>query len=85
MKNRDFDCIIGVSGGFDSSYLVHLAKQEFDLRPLVFMLIKLELRYTVNNIQRLIDGLDLDLFTEVIDWDEMKDLQSGIFQCRVPM
>ena len=34
----------------------------------------------VNNIQRLIDGLDLDLFTEVIDWDEMKDLVNAFFK-----
>src|SRR5688500_2529376 len=35
-RPSDFDCIIGVSGGVDSSYLTYLAKTEFDLRPLVF-------------------------------------------------
>src|SRR5690606_12688192 len=35
-KGKDFDCIIGMSGGIDSSYLLHLAREEFGLRPLVF-------------------------------------------------
>jgi len=83
-KNRDFDCIIGVSGGFDSSYLVHLAKQEFNLRPLVFHVdAGWNSDIAVNNIQRLIDALDLDLFTEVIDWEEMKDLQLAFFKSGV--
>ena len=84
-KGRDFDCIIGVSGGFDSSYLVHLAKQEFGLRPLVFHVdAGWNSDIAVNNIQRLIDGLELDLFTEVIDWEEMKDLQLAFFKSGVP-
>jgi N-acetyl sugar amidotransferase len=84
-KKRDFDCIIGVSGGFDSSYLVHLAKQEFNLRPLVFHVdAGWNSDIAVSNIQRLIDGLGLDLFTEVIDWEEMKDLQLAFFKSGVP-
>ena len=84
-KDRDFDCIIGVSGGFDSSYLVHLAKQKFNLRPLVFHVdAGWNSDIAVNNIQRLIDALDLDLFTEVIDWEEMKDLQLAFFKSGVP-
>ena len=35
-RNRDFDCILGLSGGVDSSYMLHLAVKEFGLRPLVF-------------------------------------------------
>ena len=82
---RDFDCIIGVSGGFDSSYLLHLAKYEFNLRPLVFHVdAGWNTDIAVNNIQRLVDGLDLDLFTEVIDWEEMKDLQLAFFKSGVP-
>ena len=84
-KDRDFDCIIGVSGGFDSSYLVHLAKQKFNLRPLVFHVdAGWNSDIAVNNIQRLIDALDLDLFTEVIDWEEIKDLQLAFFKSGVP-
>ena len=50
---KDFDCIIGVSGGFDSSYLVHLAKQKFKLRPLVFHVdAGWNSDIAVNNIQR---------------------------------
>ncbi|MDA0848644.1 MAG: N-acetyl sugar amidotransferase [Verrucomicrobia bacterium] len=83
-KGKDFDCIIGVSGGFDSSYLVHLAKCQFDLRPLVFHVdAGWNSEIAVNNIQRLIDKLDLDLFTDVIDWEEMKDLQLAFFKSGV--
>ena len=83
-KGKDFDCIIGVSGGFDSSYLVHLAKCQFDLRPLVFHVdAGWNSEIAVNNIQRLIDKLGLDLFTDVIDWEEMKDLQLAFFKSGV--
>jgi len=82
---REHDCIIGVSGGVDSSYLVHVAKAELGLRPLVFHVdAGWNTQVAVNNIERLIEGLGLDLFTEVIDWEEMKDLQLAFFRSGVP-
>ncbi|MBM4077576.1 MAG: N-acetyl sugar amidotransferase [Planctomycetes bacterium] len=84
-KGRDFDCIIGMSGGIDSSYLLHLAKTELNLRPLVFHVdAGWNSQEAVNNIERLIDQLGLDLYTEVIDWEEMKDLQLAFFKSGVP-
>ena len=84
-KGRDFDCIIGMSGGIDSSYLVYAAKELLGLRPLVFHVdAGWNSQIAVNNIERLIDGLNLDLFTEVIDWEEMKDLQLAFFKSGVP-
>lgn len=83
-KGKDFDCIIGMSGGIDSSYLVHLAKEVLGLRPLVFHVdAGWNSQIAVNNIERLVDGLGLDLFTEVIDWEEMKDLQRAFFRSGV--
>lgn len=83
-KGRDFDCIIGMSGGIDSSYLVYAAKELMGLRPLVFHVdAGWNSQIAVNNIERLIDGLQLDLFTEVIDWEEMKDLQRAFFRSGV--
>lgn len=83
--NKDFDCIIGVSGGIDSSYLTFLAKKEFNLRPLVFHVdAGWNSQVAVNNIERLVDRLGLDLYTEVIDWEEMKDLQLAYFKSGVP-
>jgi N-acetyl sugar amidotransferase len=82
---KDFDCIIGVSGGSDSSYLTYLAKERFKLRPLVFHVdAGWNSQIAVNNIERLVDGLGLDLFTEVIDWNEMRDLQLAYFKAGVP-
>lgn len=84
-KGRDFDCIIGMSGGVDSSYLTYLAKEKFGLRPLVFHVdAGWNSQIAVNNIERLVDKLGLDLFTEVIDWAEMRDLQLAFFKSGVP-
>lgn len=84
-KGKDFDCIIGMSGGIDSSYLTYLAKEELGLRPLVFHVdAGWNSQIAVNNIERIIDGLGLDLFTEVIDWPEIRDLQLAFFKSGVP-
>ncbi len=84
-KGKDFDCIMGMSGGIDSSYLLYMMKERFDLRPLVFHVdAGWNSQIAVNNIEKLIDGLNLDLFTEVIDWEEMKDLQLSYFKSGVP-
>lgn len=83
-KNRDFDCIMGMSGGIDSSYLLYMMKEKYDLRPLVFHVdAGWNSQIAVNNIERLVDGLGLDLYTEVIDWEEMKDLQLSYFKSGV--
>src|SRR5687768_9739372 len=83
--NKDFDCIIGMSGGIDSSYLTYIAKEKLGLRPLVFHVdAGWNAQESVNNIERMIDGLDLDLFTTVIDWEEMRDLQLAYFKSGVP-
>jgi len=84
-RGRDFDCLIGMSGGIDSSYLTYLAKDKLGLRPLVFHVdAGWNSQIAVNNIEKLVDGLGLDLFTEVIDWEEMKDLQLAFFRSGVP-
>ena len=84
-KNNEHDCIIGMSGGIDSSYLVYAAKEIFNLNPLVFHVdAGWNSQIAVNNIQRLVDVLDLDLYTEVINWEEMKDLQKSFFKSGVP-
>jgi N-acetyl sugar amidotransferase len=82
---RDFDCILGMSGGIDSSYLTYLATNELGLRPLVFHVdAGWNSQEAVNNIEQLVDKLGLDLFTEVIDWEEMRDLQLAFFKSGVP-
>ena len=81
---KDFDCIVGMSGGIDSSYLTYIAKEKLGLRPLVFHVdAGWNSQEAVNNIEKLVDKLDLDLYTEVIDWEEMKDLQLAFFKSGV--
>lgn len=83
-KGKDFDCIIGMSGGIDSSYLTYLARKQLGLRPLVFHVdAGWNSQEAVNNIEKLVDGLGLDLYTEVIDWEEMRDLQLAFFKSGV--
>lgn len=80
-QGRDFDCIMGMSGGADSSYLLHLAVKEFGLRPLVFHVDGgWNSDIAVNNIDVMINKLGLDLYTEVINWEEMKDFQLSYFK-----
>lgn len=84
-KGKEFDCIIGLSGGLDSSFLLHLVVTEFQLRPLVFHVDGgWNTDIAVNNIQVLVEKLGLELYTEVINWQEMKDFQLAFFKSGVP-
>lgn len=84
-KGKDFDCLLGISGGMDSSYMLHVMVKEFGLRPLVFHVDGgWNSELAVHNINVLIDKLGLDLYTEVINWDEMRDFQLAWFKSGVP-
>lgn len=84
-QGKDHDCILGISGGVDSSYVAYIAKEKFGLRPLLFHVdAGWNSQQAVNNIEKLVDGLNLDLHTEVINWQEMKDLQLSFFKAQVP-
>jgi len=84
-KNKDHDCLIGISGGLDSSYVAYVAKEKFGLRPLMFHCdTGWNSDLGVSNIQSIVEGLDLDLVTEVVNWEEMKDLQRAFFKSQVP-
>jgi N-acetyl sugar amidotransferase len=79
-RGKDYDCIMGLSGGVDSSYLAWLAVKEFGLRPLVVHVdTGWNSELAVNNIQNIVQKLGIDLHTLVIDWNEIKDLQRAYF------
>ncbi|WAD31605.1 N-acetyl sugar amidotransferase [Citrobacter braakii] len=84
-KGTDFDCIIGLSGGLDSSYAAYIAKEKMGLRPLLFHVdAGWNTDQAVGNIEKLIEGLGLDLYTEVVNWEEMKDLQLSFLKSGIP-
>lgn len=84
-KGKDFDCIIGLSGGLDSSYATYIAKEKMGLRPLLFHVdAGWNTDQAVGNIEKLVDGLGLELFTEVVNWEEMKDLQAAFLRSGIP-
>lgn len=84
-KGREFDCLLGMSGGLDSSFMLHLLVTKYGLRPLVFHVDGgWNTDIAVNNIQVLVEGLGLDLYTEVINWEEMRDFQLAFFKSGVP-
>jgi len=82
-KNKPYDCIIGLSGGLDSSYALHLAVKE-GLRPLaVHMDNGWNSELAQNNIANLVSALDVDLYTHVIDWDEYREMMQSFFDADV--
>jgi N-acetyl sugar amidotransferase len=84
-EGKDFDCISGLSGGLDSSYLTYIAKEKMGLRPLLFHVdAGWNTDQAVGNIEKLVDGLGLHLYTEVINWEEMKDLQVAFLKSQIP-
>ena len=83
-KRRKYDCIIGMSGGVDSSYLLHVAVKIMNLRPLVVHVDGgWNTEIAVRNIERMVKALGLELFTYVIDWEEMRDLQLAFLKSSV--
>lgn len=82
-RNRKYDCLIGLSGGVDSSYVAYLAKQ-FELKALcVHFDNGWNSELAVNNIHQIVNKLDYDLSTYVINWDEFKDLQLAYLKASV--
>lgn len=83
-RGKDYDCALGLSGGVDSSYLAYIAKRE-GLRPLV---VHTDAGWNsdiaVRNIENIVKKCGFDLFTVVIDWDEMADLQRAFLRAGVP-
>jgi N-acetyl sugar amidotransferase len=83
-KGNEFDCIIGLSGGLDSSYAAYVAVEKMRLRPLLFHVdAGWNTDQAVGNIEKLVDGLGLELHTEVINWQEMKDLQVAFLRSQI--
>lgn len=83
-SGKPYDCIVGVSGGVDSSYLLHLARQ-YGLRPLAVNLDNgFNSEIAVQNIYKVTSKLGIDLETYVIDYEEIKDLLRAYMKAGMP-
>lgn len=84
-KNKTYDCIIGLSGGTDSSYLLHLAVKEWGLKPLALNLDNgWSSDIAVSNIKKMTDALNVDLETYVIDYEEVKAVLRAYMKAGLP-
>lgn len=80
-KGKEYDCILGFSGGLDSSYLLHLAVKEWGLRPFVFHIdAGWNLPVTTSNIYKIGDKLGVKIHVEKLDWEEMRQIQLAFFR-----
>lgn len=83
-KKAEYDCIIGVSGGVDSTYVAYLTKK-LGLRPLAIHFDNgWNSELAVSNIEKVLDKLDINLYTYVIDWPVFKDLQLSFLKASTP-
>lgn len=83
-KKREYDCVIGVSGGVDSAYLLYKA-HEWGLRILaVHVDAGWNSKIAVDNIYKLCNKLEIDLKTVVIDWEMMKEIQRAYMFSGLP-
>lgn len=84
-KGKKYDCLLGLSGGFDSSYMLHFAVKELKLRPLVFHInAGWNIPFAEENIQKMVEKLGVNLKIEVINWEEERDFQLAFFKSGVP-
>lgn len=83
-KGKQYDCIIGVSGGVDSTYVAYEVKR-LGLRPLAIHLDNgWNSELAVSNIEKTLNTLGIDLYTYVIDWEEFKDIQLSFLKASTP-
>ena len=83
-KIKSIDCLIGVSGGVDSSYVAYIVK-ELGLRPLaVHMDNGWNSEEAVKNIRSLCNNLEIDYESYVLDWEEFKDIQLSVLKSSIP-
>jgi N-acetyl sugar amidotransferase len=83
-EGKSYDCLIGVSGGVDSTFTAYFVKK-LGLRPLAVHFDNgWNSELAVHNIQKVLEKLDIDLFTYVVNWNEFKDLQMSFLKASTP-
>lgn len=80
-EGKPYDCILGLSGGLDSTYMLHLAVSEWGLRPFVFHIdAGWNLPVAEENIKRVTEKLGVELHVEKMNWNEMREMQLAWFR-----
>lgn len=83
-KGKNYDCVIGLSGGVDSTYTAYFVKNIMGLRPLAVHLDNgWNSELAVHNIEQIVKTLDIELYTYVLNWEEFKDLQLAYLNASV--
>lgn len=84
-QGKPYDCVMGVSGGVDSTYVAYMAKTKLGLRPLaIHMDNGWDSELAVKNIEETLKRLGIDLYTNVLNWEEFKDLQLAFLKASTP-
>ena len=85
-EGHKYDCILGLSGGLDSTYMLHLAVKEWGLRPFVFHIdAGWNLPIAEENIRKVTSKLGVELHVEKMNWDEMREMQLAWFRTGLEM
>lgn len=80
-KDKEYDCILGMSGGLDSSYMLHLAVKEWGLRPFAFHIdAGWNLPVAEENIRKMCDKLGVHLHIQKLNWEELRQMQIAFFK-----
>ena len=85
-EGKKYDCILGLSGGLDSTYMLHMAVKEWGLRPFVFHIdCGWNLPVAEENIRKVCNGLGVELHIEKMDWNELREMQLAWFRTGMEM
>lgn len=83
-EGKQYDCLLGLSGGLDSSYMLHLAVREWGLRPFVFHIdAGWDLPETVENLRRMEKKMGVEFHNYKMDWEEMRQMQIAFFKAGI--
>lgn len=80
-EGKEYDCLLGLSGGLDSSYMLHLAVKEWGLRPFTFHIdAGWDLPVTVDNLKKMEAKMGIKIHNEKLDWEELRQMQIAFFK-----